>query len=350
MRSPFARAVFLIGALAAIPLLAAGFAPVVARQIDTTTAASALIFPTAAPPPSAEVDTLPLMPTSRSSPYGTAALSPPVTIAPTTQRSDVGAPTTPSPSRAERRTFFSAILGREMYYYVYLPQGYDSDPSARYPVAYMLHGIGGNADEWLAYGAREAADSLMNSGAIRPFIIALPHGEQGYWVDQIGGLQWAAYVADDVVPAIDRQYRTLADRADRAIGGLSMGAHGALQIALNRADTFGIVGAHSPSFRPRAEVPAYFGDDDEFALRDPTQIVAARPEIARTLTIWLDYGLLDGFRTGQLAFEQALIANGIAHQRHEWDGDHSHLYWSAHLPAYLRFYDAAFTQTVFAAP
>ncbi len=237
-----------------------------------------------------------------------------------------------------------------MYYYVYLPQGYDDDPTARYPVAYMLHGIGGNADEWLGYGAREAADSLMNNGAIRPFIIALPHGEQGYWVDQIGGPQWATYVADDVVSEIDRQYRTLANRADRAIGGLSMGAHGALQIALNHAEIFGIVGAHSPSFRPRAEVPAYFGDDAQFALRDPTQLVAAHPEIARTLTIWLDYGLLDGFRAGQLAFEQALVANDIPHELHEWDGDHSYIYWNAHLPDYLRFYDAAFTQTVFAAP
>ncbi|HEY8599074.1 MAG TPA: alpha/beta hydrolase-fold protein [Thermomicrobiales bacterium] len=254
-----------------------------------------------------------------------------------------------SPSRVEERFFASATLGRPVHYYVYLPAGYDDDPAVRYPTLYLLHGIGGNADEWLGYGVREAADSLMGNGAIHPFIIALPHGEQGYWVDQVaGGPQWATYVADDVVPDIDQHYRTLPERDDRAIGGLSMGAHGALQIALNHPDTFGIVGAHSPSFRPRAEVPTYFGDDADFAQRDPTQLVADRPEIARTLTIWLDFGFQDGFRAGQLLFEQALVDNDIPHEFHEGPGDHSNIYWTAHLGEYLRFYDASFA--AFAAP
>lgn len=255
----------------------------------------------------------------------------------------------PSPSRVEERFFVSGTLGRTMHYYVYLPAGYDDDTTVRYPTLYLLHGIGGNADEWLGYGVREAADTLMGDGTIHPFIIALPHGEQGYWIDQVGGgPQWATYVANDVVPELDTQYRTLPDRENRAIGGLSMGAHGALQIALNHPDTFGIVGAHSPSFRPRAEVPAYFGNDAEFAQRDPTQLVAAHPEVARRLKIWLDFGVQDGFRAGQLLFEQALVDNGIPHEFHEGEGDHSNIYWTAHLGEYLHFYDASFA--AFATP
>ena len=101
----------------------------------------------------------------------------------------------------------------------------------------------------------------MGDGSIRPFILVLPHGEQGYWVDQVGGPQWSTYLVKDVVPEIDKHYRTKADQADRAIGGFSMGAHGALQIPINFPGVFSIVGANSPSFRPRAEVQSYFGND-----------------------------------------------------------------------------------------
>ena len=155
-------------------------------------------------------------------------------------------------------------------------------------------------------------------------------------------------MADDVVPDIDKHYRTLPARDDRAIGGLSMGAHGALQIAFNHPDTFAIVGAHSPAFRPRAEVPAYFGGDEEFAPRDPMQLVAAHPEIVRTPTIRLDFGLQDGFHAGQLLFEEALVDQGIRHEFHEGPGDHSNIYWTAHLGEYPHFYDANFA--AFAAP
>lgn len=362
MPRPFARTALLLGTLIAIPLLTIGVAPVAARGRTAATGVSAITMsatsgtqasnrttttlslqsrPSVAP--ATDLSGAPSSAAAPSARGGTAA--PAASVAPAAATT----PAAPSPSRVERRPLVSAILGREIYYYVYLPQGYDNDPAVRYPVVYLLHGIGGNADEWLAYGAREAANSLMNGGEIRPYIIAFPHGEQGYFVDQVGGPQWATYVANDLVPEIDKQYRTLADRANRAIGGLSMGAHGALQIALNHPDVFSIVGAHSPSFRPRAEVPAYFGDDAQFALRDPTQLVAAHPDSARTLTIWLDYGLQDGFRAGQLLFEQALIDNDIPHTLHERVGDHSYIYWNAHLLEYLRFYSAAFTPFVFGA-
>ncbi len=105
-----------------------------------------------------------------------------------------------------------------------------------------------------------------------------------------------------------------------------MGTHGALQIAVNHPSVFGIVGAHSPSFRLRADVPSYFGNDAEYARRDPIRPIAAHPEIARTLTLWLDHGTLDGFRDGQQILEQELVDLGIQHQFHSWEGDHSGVY------------------------
>ena len=284
----------------------------------------------------------PVSTANRQGTMGTVPL-PQLLLAPLTTPSIAATPTTPSPSRLLEVDFASRTLARTVKYYVYLPVGYDTDTTRRYPVLYYLHGIGGDPREWLGYGVREAADELMGSGAIQPFLIVLPQGDQGYWVDQVdGGPQWATYVATDVVAEVDARYRTLADRQDRAIGGLSMGAHGALQIAMNHADIFSIVGAHSPSFRPRQDIPAYFGNDEQLAQRDPLALVAAHPEIARTLTIWLDYGDQDPYRDRQRQLEQELVAEGIPHQYHPWQGNHDGSYWAGHLNDYLRYYTAAF--------
>lgn len=277
--------------------------------------------------------------------YGTMMTTslPQLTIAPLTTPAIAATPTMASPSRLLEVELVSKTLGRTVKYYVYLPAGYDSNPTMRYPVLYYLHGIGGDPREWLGYGVREAADELMGSGAIQPFLIVLPQGDQGYWVDQVdGGPQWATYVAKDVVAEVDSKYRTLPDRQDRAIGGLSMGAHGALQIAMNHPDVFSIVGAHSPSFRPRQDIPAYFGNDQQLAERDPIALTAAHPDIARTLTIWIDAGDQDPYREKQLQLEQQLTAEGIPHQYHSWPGNHDGFYWAGHINDYLRYYGASF--------
>ncbi|TMC35023.1 MAG: hypothetical protein E6J24_04710, partial [Chloroflexi bacterium] len=100
------------------------------------------------------------------------------------------------------------------------------------------------------------------SGDIRPLIIVLPQGDKAYWVDHALPTDqeaWGRYMAKDVVADVDARYRTVADLAHRAIGGVSMGAHGAVQLALNYPDTFSIVGAHSLVLRRFDTAPWYFG-------------------------------------------------------------------------------------------
>jgi enterochelin esterase-like enzyme len=164
-------------------------------------------------------------------------------------------------SRVERSVFHSAALGREMPYTVYVPSGYDESTHNRYPTLYMLHGMGGHNTEWEGYGLLQSADSLIAAGEIDPIIIVLPQGDQSYWVDWAdGGPAWGLYVARDLVDHVDLQFRTVADPTGRAVGGLSMGAHGALQLGLRYPRVFGIVGAHSPSLRSFDERLPYFGD------------------------------------------------------------------------------------------
>ncbi len=93
---------------------------------------------------------------------------------------------------AHERTLYSLALGRSMPYYIYLPPGYE-ESGKRYPVLYMLHGLGGHREEWIVYGLIGMIDQQIRFGNIAPFIVVLPQGDKGYWVDNAdGGPRWGA--------------------------------------------------------------------------------------------------------------------------------------------------------------
>lgn len=254
-----------------------------------------------------------------------------------------------TPSRTEFSTLYSAALGREMPLDVFLPPGYDSSDQ-RYPVLYMLHGMGGTNKEWEYYGLFEEADRLMRAGEMIPFIVVLPQGDYGYWVDQAnGGPRWGEYVAREVVAEVDRRYRTLPDPSARAVGGLSMGADGALQLALNNPDVFSVVGAHSPVLKPYGDAPEFFGDVVYFEAHYPVTLVQFQTEVAKRLTISIDVGDVDIWLTNAVAFHEELNRLGVRHEWHVWPGEHNAEYWTAHVVDNLRFYGAALQRSMPAA-
>jgi enterochelin esterase-like enzyme len=242
-------------------------------------------------------------------------------------------------------TFDSPVLGRTMPYRVYLPRSYDTPEGAgrRYPVVYLLHGMGGRWDEWTGYGVEEVANQLFATDELPELILILPQGGLGYWMDQDGpgATPWTQYVVRDLVPHVDATYRTLARREARAVGGLSMGAHGAITLALTYPEVFGVAGAHSPSIRARASAPAYFGADDAaFARRDPLAL-ARSVELETPPRIWIDAGADDPWRPGAEALRDALEARGWAPEYHVYPGEHDGWYWGDHLWEYLPFYGQA---------
>jgi enterochelin esterase-like enzyme len=241
------------------------------------------------------------------------------------------------------RAFFSQTLGREMPYRVYLPPGYGaaSRASQRYPVIYLLHGMSGRYDEWSGYGVETAANELLADGKFVHAIIVAPQGGLGYWMNQEGGTPWADYVARDVVGHIDGTYRTFARREARAIGGLSMGAHGAVQIALNFPEVFGIAGAHSPSIRSAHTAPAYFGKNGAFERHDPISLVR-NSQLSTPPRIWIDAGTRDPWKPTAEALHRALQERGWAHEWHVFSGEHDGWYWGDHLWDYLSYYSTAF--------
>ncbi|HUP48564.1 MAG TPA: alpha/beta fold hydrolase [Thermoanaerobaculia bacterium] len=133
---------------------------------------------------------------------------------------------------------------------VYLPPGYEEN-GARYPVLYLLHGIGDSFDVWLeAWNVPAMLDRLIAGGKIEPLIVVMPNGRNrfggGFYVNSPVTGRWQDYVAEEIVALVDRSFRTRAAPESRAVAGHSMGGYGAIRLGMERADVFGTVFAMSP--------------------------------------------------------------------------------------------------------
>lgn len=143
---------------------------------------------------------------------------------------------------------------------VLLPDGYEAHPKRQYPVLYLLHGAGGNSRSWTEAGDAEALTAGL------PLIVVMPDSGlgSGYtdWYNDglLGPPAWETYHVEQLIPWIDRRFRTVASRRGRALAGLSMGGYGALTYAARHPDTF----VHSAGFSAAADLthPALIGLDE----------------------------------------------------------------------------------------
>ena len=206
-------------------------------------------------------------------------------------------------------------------YLIYLPPCYDEKPELRYPVLYLLHGQTYTDDQWVRLGAVEVLDRLILSDEAPPFIIVFP--DDRYWNVQAGP-GFGGRLVDHLIPYIDQNYRTLANRDYRAIGGMSRGAGWALRLGLQRWDLFGMLGLHSL---------AAFADDRPFL---ENWLEAIPPE--SWPNIFIDMGESDQELGFNSQFEGILTQLGIPHEWHLYPGAHDELYWGAHVEEYLRWY------------
>jgi enterochelin esterase-like enzyme len=140
----------------------------------------------------------------------------------------------------------SAALGRHFPFTVYLPDGYDHG-DLRYPVLYLLHGAGGDETAWAKEGGiRETADRLIRDGEMPPAIIVMPGCWACWWIDGPTDKAETAFWSD-LVPAVQRRYRTIETRGGRLVAGLSAGGYGAVRFALRYPDRISAVAALSPA-------------------------------------------------------------------------------------------------------
>lgn len=141
----------------------------------------------------------------------------------------------------------SPTLGRDMRMYVYLPDGY-AEAGSRFPVIFMLHGAGGNETDWVIKGGIQVtADQQIARGELRKSVIVMPTtGPQSWYADANADKAQTAFVKE-LIPFVERSFNVRTDRAGRAIGGLSMGGYGALNLSLAHPELFCAAGVLSPA-------------------------------------------------------------------------------------------------------
>lgn len=174
---------------------------------------------------------------------------------------------------------------------VYLPPGYHV-AAARYPVVYLLHAFGAPPETWLGgersyEGMNVAAvmDSLIAAGEVPPMLLVMPDAVTGlggswYASSPVSG-DWEQFIAGDLVRQVDQRFRTIANRSGRGIAGQSMGAYGALRIAMRHSTVFSAVAAISPLL---AEDPNPLGEAGaRMALAADPGALDAAPLPARVL-------------------------------------------------------------------
>ncbi len=137
--------------------------------------------------------------------------------------------------------FTSEILGRSWDLNVYLPPDYVGS-GLEYPVLYLLHGSGGDETSWCT--GIEVLDALISAGKILPTIAVAPRASH-WWVDTVEPFERA--FMGDLIPFIDRTYRTIPSRGGKAVAGLSMGGYGALRYALTYPGRFAAAILLSPA-------------------------------------------------------------------------------------------------------
>ena len=261
-----------------------------------------VLTPTSHPPTSAAQETLLPSPISNpltASPTEPACLSKP-------GRVDSGAVETTTPAQE---------------YLIYLPPCYDEQLGTRYPVLYLLHGQTYNADQWIRLGAVKALDRLIRSGKTQPFIIVFP--DDRYWNLQAGP-GFGDRLVHALVPYIDKTYRTLPQREQRAIGGMSRGAGWALHLGLSNWKLFSIIGLHS--------LAVFQGDGSRIE-----KWLKAIPPSSYPV-IFMDVGDNDPELETDQQVEAQLNNYGIPHEWHLYSGAHTEEYWSAHVEGYIEWY------------
>jgi enterochelin esterase-like enzyme len=204
---------------------------------------------------------------------------------------------------------------------VYLPPCYETFTDIRYPVLYLLHGQTYTMDQWVRMGAPAIADRMIHANESQPFIMVFP--DDRYW-NSPAGAGFGDRFINDLIPYVDQSYRTLTDREHRALGGLSRGGGWTVQLGLAHPELFGALGLHSPAvFKDNAPYVA------NYILAIPLD---ARPKL------WLDVGESDSELASAIQLEEVLVSSDYPHKFHRFTGDHSEVYWSAHVEDYLRWY------------
>ena len=239
----------------------------------------------------------------------------------------------------------SATAGFDRRMTVYTPAGYETS-KAKYPVLYVLHGIGGDEDAWVTQGrATQILDNLIARGQAKPMIVVFTNGNisqeaaplensTGYTrptMDLPQTMEGTFETAfPEVVKFIDSHYRTIAKKQSRAICGLSMGGFHTLYITLNNPDMFAYSGMFSAAIGTGSEQTAAHKEIYENVDGKLATYFSKKPAM-----LWIGIGRTDFLIQSNNEFRAKLDAAGYPYQYMETDGGHIWKNWRIYLSEFV---------------
>ena len=255
----------------------------------------------------------------------------------------------------------SHILGESVHYCVMLPPDYDAATAGhslrRYPVIYLLHGLGDNEQTLFKGGGWDLIQDLRQKGQVSDFLLVAPEGRRTFYINSADGrVHYSDFFIREFIPYIESHYSIRRERSARAISGFSMGGYGALRFAFAYPELFSSVSAQSAAliaepprqaesgllgtvFGNPIDVP-HWNQNSPFVLakRNRAQIRASG------LSIYFNCGSKDefGFDQGAEELHRQLQAEDIRHEYHLYPGNHGGEYFLAHLGEVLKFHARVF--------
>ncbi len=216
-----------------------------------------------------------------------------------------------------------------------------------YPVLYLLHGAGGDCFDWL-----KKAPKLKEYVDTYNFIIVCPDGGKTSWyfnspIDT--QVQYETYITVDVIGAVDKNYRTIADRKGRAISGLSMGGHGAFYLSFKHQDLFGAAGSTSGGLDIRPfplnwDIAKRLGSyaENKQVWEENTVINLVYLLDGKNMKLIFDCGTGDFFYEANRRMHEKLLERNIPHDYTERPGKHNNKYWANSIKYQVYFFNDFF--------
>lgn len=252
----------------------------------------------------------------------------------------------------ENYSLNSKLMGRAMSYRVVLPPHY-SDPRARFgniPVVYLLHGLTGHFDNWTD------KTKLIEYAATHRLIIVTPEGDNGWYTDSVSAVndKYESYIVKELIPEIDKNFRTLADRRRRVIAGLSMGGYGAIKFGLKYPEMFSLVGSFSGALGATAfteknggnigkGIDTIFGavDSETRTSNDIFKLVrdSSAEKIKAMPFIYQSCGTEDFLIQNNRDFLTLLNEKKVPHEYRELPGGHTWAFWDDQVREFLAVAD-----------
>ena len=237
---------------------------------------------------------------------------------------------------------FSPSMNKNIKTCVIVPDNYKKSKK-KFPVVYLLHGYSGNYGTWVK-SFKEVSQQVDRYG----FIAIGVDGNYSSWyfnspIDPT--FKYETYIIDELVPFIDKKYKTIASREGRAISGLSMGGHGSLYLSLKHQDVFGAAGSMSGGvdirpFSEKWDIKNRLGAITDFPENWEKNTVVNLIELNQNnnLKLIIDCGVDDFFIDVNRELHQKMLALKIDHDYIERPGKHNIDYWENSLKFQLLFF------------